>query len=337
MVVIGASAGGMPAIQRLLQKLPSKVNAAVFVVLHLSLRSNARVIASAIQKTTGLICTVPESGQVIENGHLYLAPQNQHMLIKENKILIHQGARENKYRPSIDVLFRSAAVEYGPRVIGIILTGLLDDGTSGMMAIKRCGGVCVVQDPLEAQFSDMPQSVLNHIRADYQLKLADMGNVLEQVLDLPVRERIPVPREIQIEADITASMTSSTNGIKAIADHTDFTCLECGGGLWAIRKDPLHRYRCHTGHVYTERMLYEAQAIELEESVWVSIRMLEERRNLVLLMAANADERTNAALAADNRQRADELDRHIKTLKVLLDKITKDADPPGETGNGENH
>jgi len=326
-IVIGASAGGQQAIVGIVKQLPADINAAIFVVLHLSIKSNAQVIAKTLQKNTSLNCTVATGGEEIKRSHLYLAPQNHHLLIKRNKIIIHHGARENKYRPSIDVLFRSAAVNYGSRVIGIVLTGLFDDGTSGMSAIKRCGGICIVQDPGDADFSDMPQSVINYIEVDHKVKLSKMGDVLNAILNMPVPPGVPVPRELLVENIITENMITSISQLNEIGDRSKFICPDCGGGLWALNNDPANRYRCYTGHVYTEQGLYETQGLNLEESVWVSIRMLEERRNLLMLMATNADRSGNDDLAFSNRSRADEMKLHIKRLKVLLSRLTEDMEP----------
>jgi two-component system, chemotaxis family, protein-glutamate methylesterase/glutaminase len=331
-IVLGASAGGIPALRILVEQLNDDMDAAVFVVLHLSPRSNAAIISATLQKHTSLKCVVPCSGDMIKNGCLYIAPQNHHMLIKDDKIILHQGARENKYRPSIDVLFRSAAVSDGPAVIGVILTGLLDDGTAGMSAISRCGGTCIIQDRSEAQFPDMPQSVINQIEIDYEVSLADMGSLLLDIIKKPVPKAVPVPREILIEAQIAENMSSSIGDLQEIAEHSNFTCAECGGGLWKIHDDPVKRYRCHTGHVFTERFLFEDQGLRIEKSVWVSIRMLEERRNLLMLMASSATKEKRAELASENQRRADEMSLHIDRLKVLLSSMATDAEQPRPTG-----
>jgi two-component system chemotaxis response regulator CheB len=324
LIVIGASAGGHSAVRKLVAELRPDINAAVLVVLHVSKRSSGDNISYLLQKHTQLICSCPSDGTVIEKGYLYIATPNHHMMVRDGRISINQGARENKYRPSIDVLFRSAAVHYGARVIGVILTGMLEDGTSGMSAIKRCGGITVIQYPADAEYDDMPKSVLNYVPVDHQASLADMGAVLENVLNEPLPAEIPVPRELTIEASLTENMMTSINQLKEIADHSDFTCPECGGGLWAIHNDPVHRYRCHTGHVFTENSLYNNQGFVLEESVWVAIRMLEERRNLLALMGTHAGESGNIMIADENQQRANHLDQHIEAMKFILQKLTEE-------------
>jgi two-component system chemotaxis response regulator CheB len=326
LIVIGASAGGHAAVRKLIAQLDVQINAAVLVVLHVSKKSSGDNISYLLQKHTRLICSCPPDGTVMEKGHLYIATPNHHMMVRDGQISISQGARENKYRPSIDVLFRSAAVHYGARVIGIILTGLLDDGTSGMSAIKRCGGITVVQEPADAEYDDMPQSVINFVPVDHRSAVAEMGAVLISVLNEPLPPAIPIPRELEIEATLTENRMTSINQLKEIADHSDFTCPECGGGLWAIHNDPVHRYRCHTGHVFTERSLCNDQGFVLEESAWVAIRMLEERRNLLALMGTHAEEAGNAMMAEEYKQRSQGLVRHIDAMKFILLKLTDELE-----------
>src|ERR1700712_373646 len=326
-IVIGASAGGIPAIRSLCEALPADLPAAVFVVLHMSPLSSGENLARIFQRHTDLTCQVAEDGSSIQAGHLYVAPPNHHLLLSEEGIKLNQGTRENKYRPSIDVLFRSAAVAYRSQVIGVILTGLLDDGTSGMYAIKRCGGICIVQEPQEAQYADMPQSVLNRLEVDYRLPVADIGVMLTALTGQPVPIAPPVPCELAIEAQITENMTSTIDQLKQIGDKSDFVCPDCGGGLYAIKNDPTHRYRCHTGHVYTEQLLQDIQGLHLEESVWVSIRMLEERHNLLRLVADHAAESGQSALANSKTEQSAAMGRHISQLKLLLSKLTEDLLP----------
>jgi two-component system chemotaxis response regulator CheB len=331
-IVMGASAGGIGALSSVIAGLPDDLDAAILVVLHLSKKSNANVITMAFQKQTTLNCQVATEGAKIKKGHLYLAPPEHHLMIRNGHIHLTQGPHENKYRPSIDVLFRSVAVHYGHRTIGIILTGLLDDGTSGMSAVEKAGGICIVQDPADAEYGDMPRSVLNNMEVDYKVTLTKIPSVVEVLMSQPLPSEKAIPIELKIEADITEKLMSDLNQLKKIADRSDFICPDCGGGLWAIRNDPMHRYRCHTGHVYTERLLVDKQVEGIEESLWVSIRMLEERRNMMLLMRTHDEEAGNLQLAESNQGRAIEIDRHIKKLKQVLTKLVSDVQE-SEQGN----
>jgi two-component system chemotaxis response regulator CheB len=294
----------------------------VFVVLHVSKQSMAKIIAEHLQRHTKLVCQVPSNGDIIQPGHLYIAPPDHHMMIKQTGIRIHNGPHENRWRPSIDVLFRSAAVAYNSRVIGIVLSGLLDDGTSGMGAIKRSGGICIVQEPEEAEFADMPTNVLNNVDVDYRVPVTDMAYILQDLFAQPTRENKPVPKEILIEADITERLNTSIDDLSTISTPTIFNCPDCGGGLWKINQDNVHRYRCHTGHVYTEKALMEVQSQEVEETLWVALRMLEERRNLLQTIAIHDAELGLVNIAKDKEERAEQMHVHIERLKSILQTIS---------------
>jgi len=321
-IVIGASAGGIAAVNQVIAGLPPMLDAAVIVVLHLSRKSSAKNIVEILQRHTKLYCHVAGNNDLIEPGNLYLAPQDYHLMVKDGLLKINQGPHENKYRPAIDVLFRSAAVYYGNQAIGVILTGMLEDGTSGMWAVKSCGGICIVQDPAEAEYADMPQSVLNKIQADYKAILNDIPDIIQLVMANPLPPKKMIPTELQVEATITEQMMSNINQLAEIADHSNFVCPECGGGLWAVKNDPTHRYRCHTGHVYTEKLLSEMQDSKIEESIWVSIRMLEEKLNLLLLMDKRAGEENTRS--QHYQKRIQDINTHISRLKRLLSLLHKD-------------
>lgn len=280
-VVIGASAGGIKAVNQLITNLPEGLPMAVFIVIHMSKQSQANIIVQQLQKKTTYKCKVAEDGDSVAEGYIYVAPADQHMLLKPGKIHLVYGPHENRWRPSIDVLFRSAAVAYDARTTGVILSGLLDDGTSGMSAIKRSGGICIVQEPSEAEYQDMPISVINNVPVDHRVLIQDMGYIIADVLSKPAAS-IPIPEDVKIESEITERMVSNISSMEKIATHSNFTCPDCGGGLWEIKQEGFLRYRCHTGHVYTSLALLEKQGEQMEESIWVSIRMLEERRNLLL-------------------------------------------------------
>jgi two-component system chemotaxis response regulator CheB len=249
LIVIGASAGGINAIQKVISGFSDQWDMAVVIVLHVPRRSNPDILISGFQRHTELHCQIAFDGAQLVRGNLYLAPPDHQLMVKNNTLLLTQGPHENRYRPSIDVLFRSAAVNYGHRSIGIILTGLLEDGTSGMSAIHRSGGICIIQDPREAEFSDMPSSVMHHIAVDYLDELENIPSIVRQLVESPLPPQKEIPSDLQVEAHITEKMMSHIDQLKEIADRSDFVCPDCGGGLWALKDDPNHRYRCHTGHV----------------------------------------------------------------------------------------
>ncbi len=236
------------------------------------------------------------------------------MLIDNGKMLVQKGPYENHYRPSIDVLFRSAAATYGACVTGIILSGMLDDGTSGMYAIKRSGGLCIVQHPEEAEFPSMPSSVINNMQVDYQLPTADMGPLLTKLLVKKPCIKGEIPEDVKFEADITKRMSSNINDVKKLGTTTDLTCPDCGGTLHKIKEDAVPRFRCFTGHSFTLSHLEDLQLTSLEESIWTAIRMMEERRNLLSSIHDSSGRKVKMA---------EQLDIHVSRLKAMLQTLNK--------------
>ena len=314
-IVIGASAGGYKAVTKLVSKIPQGLPVAIFIVIHLAKNSSASVLKNHLEKHTGYICHLPSDQETILPGYIYLAQPDVHMLIKPGTIRMVKGAKENRWRPSIDVLFRSAAAAYDSKVTGIILTGMMDDGTSGMSAIKRSGGICIVQEPSEAEFTDMPVNVLNNVKVDHRVPVDDMGYILDDILSKPTEHK-SIPAEVKIETEITERMVSSIAEMDRLGEHSNYTCPDCGGNLWEVKNEPQPRYRCHTGHTYTEKLLLQLQTENIEESLWVSIRMLEERRNLLKNMAGDIG--SMDAIRERHLRRSEELDSHIEHLKSLL-------------------
>jgi len=325
-IVIGASAGGIKALTDLISVIPGNLPTAIFIVLHLSKKSSSEIILQHLAKFTDYKCKVAVDNEAIMPGVIYIPPPDFHLVLKRDVIRLTKGPHENRWRPSIDVLFRSAAAAFDSRVIGIILSGMLDDGTSGMSAIKRSGGTCIVQEPEEAEFPDMPISVINNVEVDYRSTLSEMRYIIEDVFSKPAKN-IPIPEDVKIEAKITERMTSSIDDMKKIGKHSNYICPDCGGGLWLINNEKNPRYRCFTGHVYTESLLLEKQAEELEESLWVSIRMMEERRNMLMNMAQRETENGSPLRREYQAGKSEELNVHIERLKDLLISIDKINDP----------
>ncbi|MGY3052572.1 two-component system chemotaxis response regulator CheB [Pedobacter sp. UYEF25] len=318
-ITIGASAGGLAAVSNLLSSLSEDIEAAIFIVIHLSKNAVTENVLNLLNRSSKLTVEIPENGTKIETGKVYLAPADKHMMLDSGLIRVTKGPKENHWRPSIDVLFRTAAANYGSCVTGLILTGLLDDGTSGMIAIKKSGGVCIVQEPKEAEFPDMPQSVINNIEVDYRVPIVDMGYIL---LDLYTRTRCKVseiPQQIQLESDITLSMGSRYDETSELGAPTALTCPDCGGIMTKIEEHGIYRYRCFTGHTFSEHFLENEYANKVEETLWVALRMMEERRNFLLSLENTSH--TSIALAADRKERMQEITIHVDRLKEVLKNI----------------
>lgn len=317
-ITIGASAGGIAAVSALVPTFGQNLDAAVFIVIHVPRNSMTAVILNVIQKGTSLTCIIPQDQQLIENQKIYLAPADHHMLIERDRIRITKGAYENHWRPSIDVLFRSAAAVYNSCVTGVVLTGLLDDGASGMYAIKRSGGLCMVQDPLEAEFPDMPNSVLQNVEVDYKVPIHEMGYILSDLFSRAPCLETEVPADVKLEAEIAKRMTSSMEDLRHLGELTPLTCPDCGGVMVRVTEDAVPRYRCYTGHAFTERILEQQQIKGVEESLWVAIRMLEERKNLLLNMRRHEEDQLKSKIDHSKNTVAEDIQKHIDRLKSML-------------------
>ncbi len=324
LIVIGASAGGMAALKNLVAQFPKDFPAAVFIVNHMSADTTGEVLVNVLNDSSSLTCVHAKDEQAFRSGHIYLAPSDQHMLIVKGKILVTKGARENRSRPAIDPLFRSAAVAYGNRVIGIILTGYLDDGTSGMMAIKRCGGVCIAQDPEDASYPDMPQSVIANVGVDYCLPVSQMGALLSDLVSRELPANKEAPDDIAIEAKIAQRVLSDLPSVEALGEQVPFNCPDCGGVLWQMAEGKIRRYRCHTGHAFTDSVLLAQQTVKIEETLWVALRMFEERQNLLVTMSKNAGEKPSSSIS----QRANDSQVHIERIRAMLKATDKDSRVP---------
>jgi len=318
-IVVGASAGGMGALCELVAQLNETMDAAVFIVMHLSRSSIGDFLVHRLQPHTSMPCQIAEDNVEIKRGHIYVAAPNQHLLIKKSKILLGRGPEENRWRPSIDVLFRSAAAAYSTRTIGIILTGMLDDGTVGMSAIRRSGGCCIVQDPNEAEFPDMPLSVLNSMAVDYCVSLSEMGNVVFNVSQTDPEEKA-APPDVIIESDIAERVVVDYDNVRQLGEKSIYACPDCGGGLWSISRqnEKPDRYRCHIGHSYSEKDLVMKQGEILESTLWTALRIMEERRTLLKKMESDNNKKGLSRIAAGYRQRGEEIQFHVDKMKEIL-------------------
>ena len=323
-IVIGASAGGKDALCKLVSTLPGDIDAAIFVVLHLARQGVDNFLTGRLQKCTALPCVLSSDGLPIQKGHIYIAPVDNHLILKNGAMYLSKGPAENRWRPSIDVLFRSAAVHHKERVIGIVLTGMLDDGTVGMQAIKRCGGTGIVQEPMEATYPDMPQSVLNNTVVDYVLPVSGMNEAIQQTISQKTIEGIKVPEEIKAEAALIENTVTSIIEVSKLGKQSVYSCPDCGGGLWEIKDGEHTHYRCHIGHAFSENELLRKQFESLNATLWVAVRMMEERRNLLHKISNDEKKKSMFLLAEMHNDRAKELEVHIDNLKHLLFNVKPD-------------
>ncbi|CAM4309382.1 chemotaxis protein CheB [Gillisia hiemivivida] len=327
-IVVGTSAGGMNALIEFVSQLKENIDAAFFIVMHLSRTSISDFLVHRLQPHTSLKCEVAKEDAKIEKGHIYVAAPNQHLLVKKNKIILGWGPEENRWRPSIDVLFRSAAAAYSTRVIGIVLTGSLDDGTTGMLAIKRSGGTCMVQDPNEAEYPDMPLSVLNNMEVDYCIPLHQMGETIFEISQNNPEE-IAAPQDVIIESEIAERVVVDYEHVKQLGEKSIYACPDCGGGLWDIPKQNVglndkvgqgnsDRYRCHIGHSYSEKDLVVKQGEILESTLWIALRIMEERRTLLKKMEDDNQKKGLSKMASSYQEKGEDIQFHVDKMKEIL-------------------
>lgn len=316
--VIGASAGGLNALVKMVRHFETGKDVAYCIVLHLSRKGIGDFILKRLEKATSIPCSMVENGAKIKKDNIYVARPNQHLLVKNKKFLLGAGPEENRFRPSIDVLFRSAAVDFNSHAIGIILSGMLDDGTSGMWAIKRCGGICVVQDPDEAEYPDMAHSVINNMEVDHVVTLAEIGPVIANIMVNTKAGKKKVPKDVIAESEIAEKTAVGIEDVKKLGELSIFACPDCGGGLWTIGEDIITRYRCHIGHAYTENDLILKQSQAAGTTLWTALRMMEERKHLLQKLGMGYSKRGHKHLATANVERQDEMQRHIDKLKEIL-------------------
>jgi two-component system chemotaxis response regulator CheB len=296
-IVIGASAGGVEAVGDIVGALPPDLAAAVFVVVHFPSHVTS-VLPRILTRRGGLGAVHAENGAPIELGCVYVAPPDRHLLVERGHMRLVRGPRENAARPAVDPLFRSAARAYGARVIGVILTGNLDDGTAGLFAVKSAGGTAVVQDPSDAQYAGMPNSAVQHVAVDHLLPLAGIAPLLTRLVGSPVEEKGPGPvaQEQSAEVPISEMDRKALEGDRA-GVPAEYACPECHGTLWEVKEGAMVRFRCRVGHAYSMETLLAEQASSMDAAVWAAYRALEERAALTERMAQRMGERGQPALA----------------------------------------
>jgi two-component system chemotaxis response regulator CheB len=250
-IVVGSSAGGVEALQRLCAALPADLNATVFIAQHLS-PSSRSLLPEILSRAGPLPVSAPLDGQAIEPGRIYVAAPDLHMLVRPGRILMRRGPYENRTRPAVNALFRSAAIAYGARVIGVVLTGLLDDGTEGLIAIKAAGGMSVVQDPAEAEWPSMPRNAVQRDHVDTVAGLDALVPALLRLVDGEAAPDVPLPNEYLIEDRIAAQdFAVMETDITTPGRPSKISCPDCGGVLNQIEAEDEIRFRCQVGHAFT--------------------------------------------------------------------------------------
>jgi two-component system, chemotaxis family, protein-glutamate methylesterase/glutaminase len=312
-IVIGGSAGSGGVLRRLLEDLPPDLPASVLITTHVPSNSPG-FLAEVLSKAGPLPVTYAVDGQPVERGRVYLAWPDRHLLMMDGCIRLGDGPRENMVRPAIDPMFRSAALWYGARTIGVVLSGMLNDGASGLHAIKKRGGLAVVQHPLDAQADEMPLAALEAVDADEAPPGDELGRVLSRLVGTEAGESPPPTNGLALEVEIAAGARLGSDQLRDIADAAALTCPDCGGVLSEVRGEKPLRYRCQVGHAQTAEVI-SSQSHRVHDALGVAMRVMEERVELVSRMARDARESGRKAVAELYEDRAAEYGHYAQTLR----------------------
>jgi two-component system chemotaxis response regulator CheB len=319
--VIGGSAGALGALKPLVRDLDPHLPVAIFVAIHTGAGSPA-MTADLLSHYTGWTCVLAVDGDPIRAGRVVLARPDHHLLLQPGRISTPRGPKENGFRPAVDPLFRTAAIAYGEQVIGVILSGGLDDGAHGLTLVKQRGGITIVQDPGEALAPSMPMSAIRAARPHHVLPVARMAPVLTRL----TTERV-LPGASTMSHEKRKERTENDpaeRGDKALANGSlngpasGFTCPDCGGALWEFDEDEILRYRCHVGHAFNGRSLVNRSDEVLETALWTALRTLEETAALRRRMADKASLGRLTELAASYQKSSEELEQRADVIRTAL-------------------
>lgn len=301
-VAIASSTGGLEVLRTLVAGLPAELPAAVLLVHHIG------AYRSQLPEILAMGARLPVrhgvDGEPVVAGTVYVAPPDKHLMVRENRIHLSRGPKENFTRPAADPLFRSVAIEYGHRAVGVVLTGELDDGAAGLAAIKSCGGYALVQDPHDATAPSMPSSAIEATAVDAVVPSQIMAEMIVTALTAEIamgEPKMAKPNGIEWENEMAATGMVDQQQLDAMGHRSMLTCPECGGTLWRLDGRPI-RFRCHTGHAYTEKALQDHQETELEQCLWSTIRRLHERMAMARERLATAEKAGDAPRSEAERQ-----------------------------------
>jgi len=319
-IVIGASAGGVETIPKFFRGLNGESRTAFFVVLHMASDCKT-VMPDLIQRSTRLRVENAEDNKPFQKGRVYVAPPDCHLLIEKNHIRLSHGAKENRHRPAIDPLFRSAARHHGPKVIGILLTGTMDDGSLGLYEIKKSKGVAIVQDPGEALYPELPLNALRVAKPDLCLTLSQMAEMLPGLISQPVKKSKAPPsgdHGMKPESKIPKSLRELAHKLGA---PSGFVCPDCSGPLWEIQhEDDLH-YRCMVGHAFSPETFLASQSEEVEKALWICLRALEQRVELQQRLAQRSSGLRQDFTSQVFLKKAKKNERHARLIRQMLERL----------------
>jgi two-component system, chemotaxis family, protein-glutamate methylesterase/glutaminase len=326
-LAIGTSAGGVEALIFLAKRFPRDFPAAVLVTIHLP--SHVRSALDDVLSAAGsLHAQFARDGDTVRKGSIYIAPPDRHLLLDGERLSLGEGPRENNARPAIDPMLRSSALCCGGRAIGVVLTGTLGDGASGLWAIRHGGGIAVVQDPKNAAFSEMPMTALNRAKPDHVVRLDEMPALLASLVHQPAGEARPLPRSIKYEVEIARSGSNGMDNIDkldGIGRRSVLACPDCGGVMWELDEEDVARYRCHVGHSYTAELMSLALDDNLRRALASAQRALEERVALARKLHRQAADSGHRLLAENWADKAREFEREMEVIHGSIRRMDRVA------------
>jgi two-component system chemotaxis response regulator CheB len=328
LLAIGTSAGGVDALVFLAGRLQRDLPASVLVTIHLP--SYARSSLDEVLSRAGpLPASFAKNGDVLKKSRIYVAPPDRHLIVDGDRISLGEGPRENNTRPAIDPMLRSAAVCCGSRTIGVVLTGTLGDGASGLWTVRQGGGITVVQDPKDAAFAEMPLTALNRAKPDHVARLQDMPALLSVLAQQPAGEAQPLPRSIRFEVEVARTGQSSMDKMDEFGRRSVLACPDCGGVMWEIEEGDLSRFRCHVGHTYTAELMSLALDESLRRALASAVRALEERAALASKLYNQARSTGHRLLAENWAAKLKEFEREMDVIRSStrrMDRLAAEAD-----------
>jgi two-component system, chemotaxis family, protein-glutamate methylesterase/glutaminase len=342
-IVIGASAGGFEALQRLVSGLPKDLPASLFIVWHMAPDVRG-VLPQVLNRAGTLYAAHPYDHEHIVPNRIYVAPPDRHLLVERGRVHVTRGPKENRFRPAIDPLFRSAAYAYGPRVIGVILSGALDDGTSGLWTVKHRGGLAIVQDPNEAEVPSMPENALREVAVDYCVPVAQMAALLTRLSKEEVRGAVEInmadDEQAKIEIGIAAEDSAFEAGVTKFGALSPYTCPECHGVLSQLQDGHRFSFRYHTGHAFSADTLLACVTETIEDSLYSTIRGIEESIMLLNHIGDHYAEINQPKLAAVYFRKAQEAEARVQFVRQAVlshEQLSKDSlrQQAEETAGGE--
>jgi two-component system chemotaxis response regulator CheB len=327
-IAIGGSAGSSAALQQIVADLPADLPASVFIATHVPTHSHG-YLAEVLARCSRLPVRNAIAGEAIEKSRIYVAVPDRHLMVVDGTIHLGEGPRENMSRPAIDPLFRSAALSYGPRAVGVVLSGMLNDGASGLWAIKQCGGTAIVQHPLDASADQMPLAALEAVQADAVARADELGTLLTELAGTEAGKAVSAPPSLELDVEIASGRRLGSEALRRIADPAALSCPDCNGVLSEVRDNGPLRYRCQIGHAMTADVL-ASRTDQVEEAMRIALRMMEERLTLVTRMAADARASGRHAVAELYEQRSKEYGRYAATLRDAAVGVMRSRQSPAD-------